>query len=96
MRKTVFTNTYLLATQIFDIKTNFMKTKTIGFILIILGIIMMVYTGFNYVTTEKIVDLGPIQINQEKNHKVKWPSILGGVLLAGGIAIIVLDKKKSA
>ena len=57
---------------------------------------MMIYTGFNYVTTEKVVDLGPIQINQEKNHTVKWPSILGGLLLAGGIAIIVLDKKKTA
>jgi len=73
-----------------------MKTKSIGIILIILGIIMMIYTGFNYVTTEKVVDLGPIQINQEKNHTVKWPSILGGLLLAGGIAIIVLDKKKTA
>ena len=73
-----------------------MKTKSIGRSLIILGIIMMIYTGFNYVTTEKVVDLGPIQINQEKNHTVKWPSILGGLLLAGGIAIIVLDKKKTA
>ena len=73
-----------------------MKSKTIGFILIVLGIIMMIYTGFNYVTTRKVVDLGPIQINQEKNHQVKWPSILGGLLLAGGIAIIVLDKKKSS
>lgn len=73
-----------------------MKAKTIGFILIVLGIIMMIYTGFNYVTTEKVVDLGPIQINQEKNHSVKWPSILGGLLLVGGIAAVVLDKNKSA
>jgi hypothetical protein len=28
---------------------------------------MMLYTGFNYVTTEKIVDLGSLQINKEKN-----------------------------
>ena len=73
-----------------------MNTKTIGFILIILGVIMMAYTGFNYVTTEKVVDVGPIQINQEKNHSVRWPSILGGLLLVGGITIIVLDKKNNA
>jgi hypothetical protein len=32
--------------------------KKIGFVLVI-GAIMMFYTGFNYVTTEKIVDIGP-------------------------------------
>ena len=70
--------------------------KNIGFVLIAVGVIMIAFTGFNFVTTEKVVDLGPIQINQEKNHSVKWPSILGGLLLAGGIAVIVLDKNKSA
>jgi len=30
-----------------------MKSKTLGITLIVIGIIMMVYTGFNYVTTEK-------------------------------------------
>jgi hypothetical protein len=34
----------------------------------IIGAIMMFYTGFNYVTTEKIVDIGPIEINKQQNH----------------------------
>ncbi len=70
-----------------------MKTKTIGIVIIAVGAIMMLYTGFNYVTTEKVVDLGPIQINKEKQHSVKWPSILGGIIIIGGIAIIALGKK---
>ncbi len=70
-----------------------MKAKTIGIILIAAGALMMLYTGFNYVTTEKVVDLGPIQINKEKQHSVKWPSILGGIIVIGGIMIIVLGKK---
>ncbi len=70
-----------------------MKTKTIGIVIIAVGAIMMLYTGFNYVTTEKVVDLGPIQINKEKQHSVKWPSILGGIIIIGGIAIISLGKK---
>lgn len=70
-----------------------MKTKTIGIVIISVGAIMMLYTGFNYVTTEKVVDLGPIQINKEKQHSVKWPSILGGIIIIGGIAIIALGKK---
>ena len=70
-----------------------MQTKFIGIILIAIGIIMMVYTGFNYVTTEKVVDLGPIEINQEKNNPVKWSPIIGGVIIVAGVILVAVDKK---
>jgi len=54
---------------------------------------MIIYTGFNYVTTEKVVDLGPIKINAEKNHPVQWSPIVGIVLLVGGIVIVLSDRK---
>ena len=31
-----------------------MKTKRAGIVLVVIGLIMIVYTGFNYVTTEKV------------------------------------------
>lgn len=69
--------------------------KTLGIVLIVIGIIMLIYTGFNYVTTEKVVDIGSIEINTQQNHTVKWPPIVGVVLIVGGIAVIVVDSKKS-
>lgn len=66
----------------------------LGIVLIVIGIIMLIYTGFNYVTKEKVVDIGPIEINKEKQHRVNWPPIAGLVLIVGGIVIIALDKKK--
>ena len=68
--------------------------KPIGIVLVIIGIVMMVYTGFNYVTNEKVMDLGPIEINAEKSHNVQWPPIVGLVLIVGGVVVIVLDKKR--
>ncbi|WP_423126450.1 hypothetical protein [Gaoshiqia sp. Z1-71] len=68
--------------------------KTLGIMLVVLGILMVAYTGFNYVTKEKVVDLGPIEINKEKNNTVKWPPVVGIILIVGGITVIVLDKKK--
>ena len=68
--------------------------KILGIVLIGLGIIMMVYTGFNYVTKENVVDQGPIQINAEKNHPVQWSPIVGLVLIVGGIVVVAVDKKK--
>ena len=70
-----------------------MQKRTTGIILIIVGIIMIIYTGFNYVTTEKVVDLGPIKINSEKNHPVQWSPIIGVILLVGGILVMVTGKK---
>lgn len=67
--------------------------KSLGIGLIVIGIIMIIYTGFNYVTKEKVVDIGPIEINSEKNHPVQWSPIVGVVLLVGGIVVLVTGKK---
>lgn len=71
-----------------------MQTKYLGIVLVAIGVIMMVYTGFNYVTKDKVVDLGPLQISKNENHPVQWSPIIGGILLVGGILIIVTGKKK--
>lgn len=70
-----------------------MQTKTLGIIVIVVGVIMMIYTGFNYVTTEKVVDIGPIEINQQKSHPVQWSPIVGGILIVGGVLLVAFDKK---
>ena len=70
-----------------------MQTKTIGIVLIALGVIMIAYTGFNFVTTESVVDIGPLHINQDKNHFVQWSPAIGVLLLVGGIVAIALNKK---
>lgn len=72
-----------------------MKTRTIGIVLIILGIIMVLYNSFNFTTTEKVVDIGPIEINKEVNHPMAWSPIIGIVLAVGGVVLIVTSNKKS-
>lgn len=70
--------------------------KSLGIVLAVIGLIMMIYTGFNFVTKEKVVDLGPIEINKETNHPVQWSPIVGGILLVGGIVIYVTSKKTNS
>ena len=72
-----------------------MKTKGVGIALILIGIVMTIYTGFNYVTTEKLVDIGPIQINHEKNHPVQWAPIVGVIVIViGGFLVVNGSSKK--
>jgi len=72
-----------------------MYTRTLGIVIVVVGIAMMVYNGFNFVTNEKVVNLGTIEISQEKNHPVQWSPVVGIVLLVGGLVIIVRDKRKT-
>ncbi len=54
---------------------------------------MMIYTGFNFVTTEKIVDIGPLEINKDKNHFVQWSPVIGVLFIVGGIVAFAINKK---
>ena len=55
---------------------------------------MIFYNGFNYITKEKVIDIGPIEINKETNHPIQWSPILGIVLLIGGLLVVVSDRKQ--
>jgi hypothetical protein len=68
--------------------------KNLGYILLALGIAMMLYTGFNFVTTKNVANVGPIHINTEENHPVSWSPVVGGVLLVAGLVLVIADRKK--
>lgn len=70
-----------------------MWTKSVGVVLIIIGITMMAYTGFTYFTTKKVVAIGSIQINQKEEHPVNWSPYIGGILLASGLLIVIGGRK---
>ena len=67
--------------------------KGFGIGIIVIGIIMLIWTGFSYTKKEKVVDLGPLEINAQKEKQVSWPSYAGGILLVGGIVILLVNKR---
>ena len=74
-----------------------MKTfMVIGLILVIAGALILGYQGFTYITQEKVVDAGPIQVTAEKQHYVFLPPILGGVAVGAGILMMVLETRKES
>ena len=68
--------------------------KTLGIILIALGVFGLVWGGFTYTTREKIVDVGPIHATRDKKHNVPLPPIAGAVALIGGIVLLVAGRKQ--
>ena len=68
--------------------------KTVGLVLLVVGLIMTVFTGFNIVTKEKVVDLGAIEINKNEKTPIYWSPITGGVLAAAGLIILLAGRKR--
>ena len=54
----------------------------------------LAYQGFTYTHQEKVLDVGPIRATAEKHDRISIPPVLGGLALAGGIALLVFGAKK--
>jgi uncharacterized membrane protein HdeD (DUF308 family) len=70
--------------------------RIFGIILIILGVLALVYQGIQYTTREKILDIGSIKVSADSKKTIPLPPIVGGVALVAGIALIVLDRRKTS
>ena len=68
----------------------------IGVLLIVLGGLALAYQGFTYTHQEKVLDIGPIHATREDHEHVSIPPVLGGLALAGGIALLVLGGRKGS
>jgi drug/metabolite transporter (DMT)-like permease len=69
--------------------------KLFAIALIVLGAVMLIWTGFTYTKKEKIVDAGPIQISADREKSVNWPPYAGGILVIAGV-VVLLNARKNA
>jgi hypothetical protein len=68
--------------------------KTAGWILLVLGIVMILIKGFSVPVEKKVIDAGPIQISKTENKWIGWPTYTGGLLAVIGVVLVVAGKKK--
>ena len=68
----------------------------IGILLVILGGLALAYQGINYTRQEKVLDVGPIHATAERHERVPVPPILGGLMLAGGVALLVIGARQKS
>jgi len=61
----------------------------IGVALVALGLIALAYQGITYTSRETIVDLGPIKATADRQRTIPLPPVLGGLALAGGVAVLI-------
>jgi hypothetical protein len=71
-----------------------MKPLTIvGIILIALGVIALAYQGITYTTKERVVEIGPLKVDAEKEKTIPLPPVLGGVAVAAGVVLMIVGAR---
>ncbi|MGH7390236.1 MAG: DUF3185 domain-containing protein [Candidatus Rokuibacteriota bacterium] len=66
----------------------------VGVVLIVLGAVALAYQGITYTTQEKIVDLGPLKVEAQREKTIPLPPVLGGVAVAVGVVLLVIGLKR--
>ena len=67
-----------------------------GIVLVVLGALALAYQGIYYTRQKDVVDLGSIHVTTETQERIPLPPVLGGLALAGGIALLVMGVRKKS
>ena len=67
--------------------------KLIGIVLIVFGVLALAMGGFSYTTKERVVDLGPLKVDADKEHSLPIAPIAGVAAVVAGIALVVVGGK---
>ena len=69
--------------------------KMLGFVLIVVGIVMILVRGFNVPVKKKVIDLGNVELSRTEQRYIGWPTYAGGVLAVIGVVLVVADRRKA-
>ena len=65
-------------------------TVILGVILVIFGAIALIQGGFSYTDRDKVVDIGPVEVQTEEKKTFPFPPVVGGAALALGAVLVVV------
>jgi hypothetical protein len=69
--------------------------KLLGIALVILGIVGLIYGGISYNKQTTILDVGGIKATATERKTIPIAPIAGGLALAGGVALLLVSKKRT-
>jgi len=68
--------------------------KKAGIIILVIGLVVTLITGLTFVTREKVVDLGKLEITANKRRSLSWSPIAGIFIMVIGAGAYMVGTKK--
>jgi uncharacterized membrane protein YidH (DUF202 family) len=69
--------------------------KTIGIVLVVVGVIALVYGGIDYNKNRTVLKMGSVSVTATEHKTIPIPAVAGVVVLIGGGALLVLSKRRA-
>ncbi|HSM13964.1 MAG TPA: hypothetical protein VLA66_07825 [Thermoanaerobaculia bacterium] len=68
--------------------------KIVGVVLVVLGILALVYKGFNYTQETHEAKLGPLELSVADRERVEIPTWVGVVAVAVGAGLLLVPPRR--
>jgi hypothetical protein len=68
--------------------------RTVGVILVVIGIVALVWGGISWTREKTVVDLGPLEARAEERETIPLPPVIGGIALVAGIVLLVVPARR--
>jgi hypothetical protein len=67
----------------------------LGAILLVFGLVALAYQGLTYTTRERVVDLGPLKVDADRERTIPLPPVVGGAAVAAGVVLLIVGSRKN-
>ena len=68
--------------------------KITGIFIMIAGLVLSIFTAFNYFTTEKVLQVGAVEITRNQPHNLSWSPFIGIAIMVIGAFMVLYARKK--
>lgn len=68
--------------------------KIAGILIMIAGLGLTVFTAFSYFTTEKVLEVGSLELTRNQPHSLNWSPFIGIAIMVIGAFIVLQARKK--
>ncbi len=69
--------------------------KILAVALVVLGIVALVYGGIGYNRQRTVLQIGDLKATATEHHSFPLSPILGALALAGGMTLLVVQKRRA-
>lgn len=69
--------------------------KKAAMLILVLGVLITVFAGYNFVMQEKVVEIGQLEITKKKNNIMQWSPVIGIVVMLVGGGLLFYSAEKT-
>jgi hypothetical protein len=69
--------------------------KAAGVLLIVIGLVGLLWGGISWTQEEQVLDVGPVEVNQQTEKTLPIPPIAGAVAVLAGAGVLIAGRRRA-